>query len=422
MFERYKKVLSIETWRRKLSFRKSLLLKKYYQHYFLPQKVREIRQKRVIDVLFVLHELGSWKTEHLYLKMKEHARFAPKILLVRTDQAAYAYNILKDYLESKHYPYEALAKGECIKKKIHPDIIFYTKPYNGVINWRYFFDNNLYALFCYVAYSFRNRNMPNLKKYIFWDFIWQLYAENKKVIEESYNVFNNHGSNMVNTGIPIMDELVQDKSAYPDPWKPSLNKKRIIYAPHHTVFTESFPSTSPYDYSTFLDYCDFLIEMAQKYKEKVQWAFKPHPLLRSKLYQIWGKDRTDAYYDKWTELENCQIDEGEYMGLFKHSDAMIHDCGSFKLEYLYTGNPVLYLLKDNPVYDYENWQTKKALELHYKGRNEYDIEKFIQNVIDGQDSMKGEREDFVNKYLTPPYGRTASENIIHAILGEKEYA
>ena len=109
------------------------------------------------------------------------------------------------------------------------------------------------------------------------------------------------------------------------------------------------------------------------------------------------------------------------MGLFKYSDAMIHDCGSFKIEYLYANNPVMFLYKDEPPYDYTNWQTQKALLLHYRGQNKSDIESFIINVINGVDPLMEEREDFLNRYLTPPHGKTACENIINAILGEEEY-
>lgn len=162
--------------------------------------------------------------------------------------------------------------------------------------------------------------------------------------------------------------------------------------------------------------------MAQKYKDSVQWAFKPHPLLRTKLNEIWGVEKTDNYFLKWQTLENAQVCEGEYIGLFKHSDAMIHDCGSFKVEYLYTGNPVMYLMNDNQEYDYPNTQTQKALDLHYKAFDSKDIETFIVNVINGVDSSKDSREEFVAQYLTPPYNKSACDNIINAILGKEEYA
>lgn len=417
----FNKLMSFELWEMRWLRWKIKFLHPLYQKYILPRKVEVLRAKDIIKVLFVIHELGSWKTELLYLEMLKNPRFTPQLLLIKSTED-YSYDIVKEYLEKKGYPYETLTEGESIKKKIHPDIIFYGKPYDGVLNWRYFYANNLYAVFCYVIYSFRNRNSQHLRKHTFFDFTWQLYAENEKVIEEMYDVLNTRGRNMVNTGLPFMDTLLLDKSYFENPWKPlSGERKRIIYAPHHTLKVANTTFKSPFYYATFLEYGDFMLEMAEKYKDKVQWSFKPHPLLRAKLCEIWGLEKTDAYYRQWAEMDNCQIDEGEYMGLFKHSDALIHDCGSFKLEYLYTNNPVLYLLKENPEYDYENWQTTRAMELHYKAKTKADIERFILDVINSKDPLRGSRKKFVNNYLTPPNGKTACENIINAILGKEEY-
>jgi len=42
-------------------------------------------------------------------------------------------------------------------------------------------------------------------------------------------------------------------------------------------------------------------------------------------------------------------------------------------------------------------------------------------VVAGIDPRRDEREDFFNAHLLPPNGRTATENIIAAILGEPPY-
>ncbi len=391
------------------------LLMPFYQRFILPHKVKKVREKEIIDVLFVIHELGSWKTEGLYLKMKAHPRFNPTLLLVEENNAKYVYDILKNYLDEKKYDYNIISSTKNFRKLYNPDIIFYQKPYLDVIDPKLFFHHNLDVLFCYMVYCFRNRTHPEVRKYYFFNYVWQMYAENEIVIKELSPLLFTKGKNMINTGLSFMDDLLLDKSHYNDPWK-SLEgkKKRIIYAPHHTIAT--FDSGF-YKYGTFMDYCDFMLEMAEKYKDETQWAFKPHPLLKMKLIEVWGEKKTEAYYKKWQNLENGQISEGEYMGLFKHSDAMIHDCGSFKLEYLYTGNPVMYLVKEDQEYDYPNWQTQEALRLHYQARSSADIEEFIRNVIKNKDDFKDERDSFVKNYLTPPNGKSACDNIIDAILG-----
>ena len=77
-------------------------------------------------------------------------------------------------------------------------------------------------------------------------------------------------------------------------------------------------------------------------------AFKPHPILKPKLYKhaLWGKERTDAYYHCWETMENTQLEMSDYIDLFMTSDAMIFDSVSFMTEYLYTKKPALFLCRE----------------------------------------------------------------------------
>jgi hypothetical protein len=175
------------------------------------------------------------------------------------------------------------------------------------------------------------------------------------------------------------------------------------------------------EYSTFLDNADFMLDMAVKYRDQVQWAFKPHPILRGKLEKIWGRERTDAYYRKWQELENCQLENGAYQALFLYSDAMIHDCGSFTVEYHLTGKPVLYLVNGKNHQSNITRFSRQGYDLHYKAKTTAEIEQFIINVINDVDPLLSQRLKFRAENLIAPNGKTACENIIHAILGEEEY-
>ena len=173
--------------------------------------------------------------------------------------------------------------------------------------------------------------------------------------------------------------------------------------------------------SSFLENGQLMLELMHKYENEVQWIFKPHPLLYSKLVKQWGKEKTDDYYNDWKNSENSQYENGQYDAIFKYSDAMIHDCSSFTIEYHYTKNPVMYLMRKQGRDVIYNDFGQKAFDLHYKGNTKEQIEQFIQNVIRGVDPLKEERERFYNEHLIPPHGKTACENIIDAILGEAEY-
>ena len=112
------------------------------------------------------------------------------------------------------------------------------------------------------------------------------------------------------------------------------------------------------------------------------------------------------------------VEQGKYIALFKYSDAMIHDCGSFTVEYMYMDNPVMYLVRNNDHVENMIPYAREAFNLHYKGENSADIERFIQSVIAGDDPLWGKRLGFKHHHLLPPNNRSACENIMHSILGD----
>ena len=218
------------------------------------------------------------------------------------------------------------------------------------------------------------------------------------------------------TGSSKADAFLQRAQAGPtSPWKPQAAPrppKRIIWAPHHSIGGGSLA------YSNFLAVADDFLALALRMAGTVQFAFKPHPLLRTTLYahKEWGPERTDAYYRTWSEAPNLQFEDGDYVDLFLTSDALIHDCGSFTAEYLMTRRPVLYLAKQHHDATLNGFGIE-AFALHYQGSTMADVERFLTDtVLGGADPLAPQREAFFRTHLTPPDGRTAAENMIHEIL------
>lgn len=167
-------------------------------------------------------------------------------------------------------------------------------------------------------------------------------------------------------------------------------------------------------------YHEFMLKLAIKYNNLIQIAFKPHPILRPKLSdnRVWGKKKTDYYYNKWDKLENGQIHEGSYVDLFLTTDALIHDSGSFMIEFLYTGKPLLHTNRDTHIKDRLNSFGELAFDCHYHALNEEDIVVFINNLLYSIDPMRINRQDFFNKFLIPPNQQSASQNIVDDLITE----
>lgn len=380
-----------------------------YRHIYMPFRARQIRKKKTIRVLFIIGNLGAWKTEPLYVSMLKHPRFSPILLIGKTDEEDDRI-ALRAYCSKKGYDFfEDDDIGGAMWNKYHPDIIVYQKPYGDS------FSRNLRSLFCYSPYGFRSSTEDwSYKTDLFYN-SWQIHYENATLCHYYSSNMKRGIYNGYATGIPPMDEMSVPKELLEDPWKGNSKKIRIIYAPHHSINPENWWQTS-----TFLETGELMLELAERYSDRIQWAFKPHPLLRYKLEKIWGKEKTDSYYDKWANSEWSQYESGKYLALFKHSDAMIHDCGSFVEEYLCSGNPVMYLVRSEGID--QNWNDiyKKAFDLHYKGSDINDIEQFINNVLEGSDNLKSQRESFYAEHMTPPFGKSACDNIIDCILDRKK--
>ena len=268
-------------------------------------------------------------------------------------------------------------------------------------------------ILCYIPYAFSTVSSFKWSEDTFLQNIfWKVFQSSDISIKEAAKITYNHARNRVYTGYAFGDELSSPKLTDYNPWKNTgKSLKKIIWAPHFSI-GDAFLKTS-----NFLRLYDIMFDIAEKFSDEIQIAFKPHPYLFSKLceHPDWGKEKTLEYYQKWKDLPNGQLDTGIYSDLFKTSDAIIHDCGSFTVEYLYTNKPCFYIMTPTDTRDIDILG-KEALDCYYKGTTIKEIEDFIQKVVlNNQDYMKDKREVFYNKYLLPPNGKSAAENILDEI-------
>ena len=390
----------------------------YYRLYplFRTNKIRN--KKAPIDVVFVLYDLATWKTESLYVEMLHNDRFNPILAVTRNINLKGNEEAVVNYIVKRKYAYIILDEERTILEQVPTDILIYQRPYcEEPLLHRYY--NNKKAFLIHLYYAFHSMleswcvNEPMALR------SWQDYYENELCADGVRQYAKNRGRNAVVTGTPMMDELAKDKSEFENPWKNNDARKRIIWAPHHTIGDIHMSGIA---YGTFLEIAEDMLSLAKDYKDQIYIAFKPHPVLYRNLLKVWGEEKTNAYYKEWEKMENTQIETGAYTSLFKYSDAMIHDCGGFTMEYLTTGNPVMYVVRNERQSDNVNECAKQSFDLHYHGQNIGDIRSFIDKVITGEDPRKEERNQFVKRYLRPPHGKTACENIMNAILGVEEYA
>lgn len=388
------------------------------------QAARRLKGKDHIEVAFFLSIPGMWKCDYLMRAMMANPRYHPYVVILPYSQyKGFSSNEIEAtlhrterFVADKGFEYviprdSKSGRWQDVKKTLDPDIVVFSDPYKDCLP-QYFIYHFRDRLTCYVPYSLT---------------ILRLYRENYAAMsinlmglfcletpmhkQLALQYMRNGAANAVVTGYPGT-EIFLDKAYLPnDPWKPQPSpKKRIIWAPHHSIDDEI-------SISTFLLYYDQMLQLAKKYSDRVQFAFKPHQLLKFKLQKIWGMERTEAYYQEWANLANGQLEEGSYVDLFLTSDAMVHDSASFTTEYLYTQKPVMYLVRD---------EQRSAgvltpfgqivFNAHYHGHTIDEVERFITDVVlAGDDPMLPIRRQHFERYLQPVDGMLPSQHIIHEI-------
>ncbi len=388
--------------------------------------LEKVRKKEKIKVAFFLIHESVWKYDGVYKLMERQERFEPivivcpyivygeEIMLHDMNQAYQGfkkkgYNVIKTLGED--------GKWLDVKKEIQPDIVFFTNPHNLTRN-EYTIDEYLDVLTCYVQYSFNVSylNQANYNK-PFHNFIWKIFTETSIHLKLSIEYSLNKGSNCIVTGYPGTDGLLDSNTSNKYVAKSLDIRKRIIWSPHHTINEND----SNLGYSNFLAYAEFFQQLVETYEKKVYFIFKPHPILKAKLYlhPNWGRSKTDDYYKFWEVQINTSLNEGEYIDLFLSSDGLINDSGSYLAEYLFTSKPSLFMLRNDEVQTHFNQFGRNCLDIVYKSYSKKDVITFIeQTILDENDWMFEKRNSFVKEVMLPPNKLTASENIFNYLKKE----
>ena len=384
-----------------------------------------LQSGKVINVAFEVTGISKWKADSVLRLMMLHPRFNPVVWHVSYAMKRGAARDLKELAQCREYftpmgaklvDYASLADFPAEER---PDIIFPNEPYDISTYAANHNKGILKYLFCYLPYGYTSAFSEKSRNSIITNGALGFFVENKTSREQCKKLMGNRAVNVTATGHPMADTFLFPESVRPDVWKGcGSGMKRVIWAPHWTVDEK----TCWLFYGTFMRTGEILLEMAEKYQGQIQFAFKPHPNLYYTLCQHpqWGKERTDAFYAKWREMPNTQFEDGAYTDLFMQSDAMIHDCGSFIQEYLFADKPCMYLKDPENKQEYSA-MAADCLNAYQIGVTREEIEAFLQMVLRGEDPKAEVRRQLREKYLVPPHGQSAAQNIIDCLLMQEHH-
>ena len=379
----------------------SILRSYYYISHLLI--LSDIRKNGNVNVFFIISSLPMWRLQPLYNVLIGDIRYNLFIILYPFDtysieQQRSSIAELRDYFDSRGILYidasQNEIKAECWKK-LHPQIIFYQQMYSTIYHGCLSIDNNLNKLICYLPYGIITIRSDWIYNTKYTNLVWRLFYPTELHIDFAKSHSFNHARNVRVVGEP-------DASLFKNVTNTKDNSdelvKSIIWAPHYSIASGGLLRRA-----SFLWMADQMLNLAKEYEGRIMFILKPHPRLISALYSHpeWGKAKTDAYFDQWRKGCNTQLATGQYIDLFKSSDAMIHDCGSFTAEYLYTCKPVMFISNNyDHVYSELDYFGAKCLDLHYHGSTIEDVVKFLEKVVlEGEDPLKEDRRLFRKKIL-----------------------
>lgn len=356
-------------------------------------ELEKIRERGVARVALVTSSLSMWRLEGVWRLMQDDPAFDCRIILVpfaklSAEDKAFELGKLRNYFDSKGIKYFKEEEFSAFD----PDIVFYQQFYSHSYKDPVRALHNEHRLLCYAPYGVMFIDKKWQYDSRFHRRAWKIYMQSEAHKQTSRRLCANSAENVVVVGDADSDSFAA--ASYADPWKSQDNpKKRIIWAPHHKKLgRDSFEWTA-----------EEMKRVAVDYSDRCQFAFKPHPRLKTELLKSpdWGPQKTQEFYDFWEKGGNTQLETGGFIELFRGSDAMIHDCNSFIAEYLYTRKPVLFLSSNTSrIRSTFGKFGKDALDAHYTGDNSSAIREFIdKTVLGSEDPKKAERERFYETYL-----------------------
>lgn len=404
--------------RRLVVFFKSHIVQSRYKKLKILKKKVFLSDKK-IKVVFFITQKQLWCHQTIYENFLSNIKFEPVVIVFPNE-----HNKINSKLDSlndnliffkknniRHMVGYDKDQGEYISlKQINADIIFYDQPVPRLPKNLLFFNASKHALICYVPYGFK---IANFKQAHFnmelQNSSWKVFAESNWHKDQFIKYGSIEGRNVVVSGYPKLDNYLKNSKNL----KLNLKKnfiKKVIWAPHWTVNYSS-------NFSTFDKNYIFFKMIAKKYSD-IYWVFKPHQSLRYHLEEIgfMTKKEINEYYEFWEKLPNGEFkNESDYFDVFKNSDALITDCGSFLAEYLPTKKPILHLV--NPNSAGFNDIGKELLKSYYNADDNNDIVNFLNDVIiNSNDYLKDKR--LKNLALVKPNNTGAGKFIVEHINRE----
>ncbi|CAH0534705.1 hypothetical protein VST7929_02655 [Vibrio stylophorae] len=374
--------------------------------------VDELRRNNIryfskkISVIYVFQQVSLWNSfKSVYEVMLADDCFDVKLLVspFYHDEDIVDNVAATSFLDTNNIPYNKFCEKE-LDIIYSADVVFYQTPYDSTL------PKNIYpslvarsgARIAYIPYGLDsgggNDNLRwqydldchNLATWIF---------VRSELHKSCYNKYCSKGNDHVYvTGHPKFDQL--DCRGVTRENILNRDIKTVLWTPHFSIEDGGW--------STFHIFYEKIIELAEEFCFKL--VIRPHPLFYTRINMMGGKvkDKFDFVLNKIKQLDNVTLSEPDdsYVELFHESDLLLADAGSFLLEYLPLGKPIIYLnnLLGPGLNDSVNF-----LDSLYVVSDGVELESCVTNLLNGNDSKLEIRFKRIHEELYLPTNGTGVE-------------
>ncbi len=375
--------------RKKIKIKRQIrLIRSTERHY--QEVIAQLKNRRTRALRFAAYVIygSTYGGDGLFQLMMEHSdQWKPKIVVIpdvyrgKKHQNETYCQTKKFFIEKYGDEYVVdgynIETGEIIDVSDSFDVVYCANPYDTIVDPKhsicYLSKKNL--LVFHLSYGFDVGFSTTLGRMTNLDcnLLWKYFTDTTYSYNDFVKYQLNKGRNVELVGYAKMDVLSKYK------YVSKKKRKKILIAVHHTVAMEELPL------SNFLEYYDLIPELSEMFPD-IDFIFRPHPLLFTAMINnnFWTEKQVDEYLQKLQEHGIIYSTSGDYMQLYAECDALINDCGSFTVEWLYTGKPscFAYSKKLN-----ENMLTTLMLEsikCQYVAHSREDIISFVNQIVNDE--------------------------------------
>ncbi len=380
-----------------------------------------LQPNEAIRVVFILQHLSVWPGwRSVWDAAKNDPRFHTKIVLTPFrhpfSSEALTYDDVRQFLISENIPFNSAEYFDL--NAFRPHVVFVQNPYEETRPQSLQIEriNSSGARVAYIPYGLEMGggawNIAAQFDTVMHRSAWRIFARSerhKKMFGKYCRAGNDH---VVVTGHPKFDLLVTDiADQLPATLAEKIAQRKVV------LWTPHFSVGDPPTWSTYKLYSEFILaEMARRVD--LFLLIRPHPMFFQAMQQhsVLDEDGEQKFRRMINESSNMALDENSDHRLsFSVSDALMTDVGSFLLEYLPTGKPLLYLHHPDGLGMNDDRDLVRYL---YTATGSKDIAKFMDMVTHSEDPQKSEREAVLPEFLfglDTNVGENISQHIYTAI-------